>query len=59
MGQTHAIKILSVALTPEERKALRLIAAEEEVSMSRVIREVLAKEFPTFREVHRPEQHRA
>lgn len=54
MGKSTAVKMFQVGLTPEERDALDAIAEHEDVSMSSIIRELLAERFPEFREVHRP-----
>ena len=55
MGKTTAIKILQLGLTREEREALDAIAAEENVSLGAVVRDVLAEKYPdSFGKVHRP-----
>ncbi len=54
MGKSTAIKILQVGLTADERQALDEIAETENVSLSAVVREVLAEKYPeTFGKVHR------
>jgi hypothetical protein len=57
MPTTKPVALLSLALTPEERRALKIIAAREDVSMSRIIREVLAREYDEFRAATTPREH--
>ena len=55
MGKSATIKLLQVALTAEEREALDEIAETENVSMSAIVRDLLAEKYPeTFGAVHRP-----
>jgi Ribbon-helix-helix protein, copG family len=53
MGKSTAIKLVQVGLTEEERDALDAIAEREHVSMSAIVRELLAEKYPRFRKVHR------
>lgn len=59
MPYTKPVAVLSVALTPEERRALKVIAASEDVSMSRIIRDLLAEHYSSFRAVHEPREREA
>jgi hypothetical protein len=55
MGRkSTAVKLLAVGLTPEERDALDAIAEHEDVSVSSIVRDLLAEQYPEFRKVHRP-----
>lgn len=54
MGKSAAVTLLQVGLTPEERRVLDEIAEHEDVSLSSIVRELLAERFEEFREVHRP-----
>jgi hypothetical protein len=54
MGKSAAIKLLQVALTPEEQAALNEIAETEHVSMASIVRDLLAEKYPQFEQVHRP-----
>lgn len=54
MGKTPAVKVFALGLTAEERQALDEIAEAEEVSMSSILRDLLAEKYPRFAEVHRP-----
>lgn len=54
MGKSTAVKMVQIGLTPEERDALDAIADSEDVSMSSIVRELLAERYPKFRKVHRP-----
>lgn len=55
MSKSATVRILQVALTPEERQALDVIAETEHVSMSAIVRDLLAEKYPeTFGAVHRP-----
>lgn len=51
MPYTKPVAVFSIALTDEERKALREIAARENVSMARIVRELLAERYEAFRAV--------
>ena len=53
MGKSTAVKLLQVGLTTEERDALTAIADRENVSMSAIVRDLLAQEYPRFRRAHR------
>jgi hypothetical protein len=54
LSKSTAVKLLQVGLTQEERDALDEIAEREDVSMSSIVRELLAEKYPRFRKVHRP-----
>jgi hypothetical protein len=54
MGKSRTVKLLQVALTEQERQALDEIALSEDVSVSSIVRELLAEEYPKFRQVYRP-----
>ena len=54
MGKSTAVKVLQIGLTPEERDALDAIAELEDVSMSAIVRDLLAERYPAFRKAHRP-----
>lgn len=55
MGKSATVRILQVALTPEERQALDVIAETEHISMSAIVRDLLAEKYPeSFGAVHRP-----
>ena len=55
MGKSTPIRILQVALTMEEREALDEIAETEHVSLSAIVRDLLAEKYPeSFGAVHRP-----
>lgn len=53
MSKSAAVKVFAIGLTPEERAALDEIAEGEHVSMSSIIRDLLAAEYPAFAQVHR------
>jgi hypothetical protein len=54
VGKSTAVRLLQVGLTDEERDALDAIAEREDVSMSSIVRDLLAEHYPEFRKVHRP-----
>lgn len=54
MGRTTTpVKLLSVGLTPEEREVLQEIAAQEDVSLASIVRDLLAEASPKFRAAYR------
>jgi len=54
VSQSPAVRFLSVALTDDERAALEKIAEEQHVSLSVIVRDLLAEEYPQFRKALRP-----
>lgn len=54
MSKSPAVKVFMLGLTAEERDALDDIAEKEDVSMSSIIRDLIAEKYPEFRKVHRP-----
>lgn len=54
MGKSTAVKVFVLGLTEDERQALDEIAEREHVSMSSIVRDLLAERYPKFRKVHRP-----
>lgn len=54
MPYSKPVAVLKMALTDEEKAALQEIAATENVSMSRIVRELLAERYDSFRAVTEP-----
>lgn len=54
MSKSPAVRVLSVALTEEERAVLDKIAESQHVSFAVIVRDLLAEEFPEFKKVLRP-----
>jgi len=52
-GTSAPVRLLSVALSEEERAVLQAEAERRHVSMSLIVREVLADKLDGFREVNR------
>ena len=50
-GSSAPIAVLSLALTPDERSTLKVIAARERVTMLSIVRDLLSEKFPEFKEV--------
>lgn len=53
MGKSPTIRALSIGLTREERAALDAIAEHEDVSLSSIVRDLLAERYPEFQKVSR------